>query len=263
MRLFSTIKQKTFRDFADIIEWIVHTPETIIWRFTRYKAGIKNGAKLIVRDKQVAVLANKNQFADVYQPGEYELTPINMPVISTLKGWKYGYNSPFKVDVYFVNTKEFLNFSWGTNNPIMVPDTEFGPIRMSAYGSYSFRVQDDPIIFIRNVVGQDGKFTTESVIEQLRKFVIKKFTDYLHQSKIASIYQAANLNGFSSELTKVMKEYFSEYGIELTKFSIEKISLPDAVEAALDQRTCKGVVGKMATYTQMHFADTLKNAVNN
>ena len=263
MSFFNKIKQKAFSEFIDIIEWTDDTADTMIWRFPRYNAEIKNGAQLTVRETQVAVLVNEGQFADVYQPGRYELTTSNMPILTTLKGWKYGFNSPFKVDVYFVNTKQFLNLRWGTANPIMMRDPEFGPIRMRAFGSYCFRVEPDPIKFIRNVAGTDGHFTTDSVTEQLRNFVITKFTDYLAESKIAALDLASNLNEFSSELTIALKEDFSEYGIELTKFLIENISLPEAVEEALDKRTSMGVIGNMTTYTQMQFADSLKDAANN
>ena len=263
MSLLRKIKQKAFSEFIDIIEWTDDTADTMIWRFPRYQAEIKNGAQLTVRETQIAVLVNEGQFADVFQPGRYELTTSNMPILTTLKGWKYGFNSPFKVDVYFVNTKQFLNLRWGTANPIMMRDPEFGPIRMRAFGSYCFRVQPDPIKFIRNVAGTDGNFTTESVTEQLRNFVITKFTDYLAESKIAALDLAANLNEFSSELNIALKNDFADYGIELTKFLIENISLPEAVEEALDKRTSMGVIGNMTTYTQMQFADSLKDAANN
>ena len=263
MSLFDRIKQKAFNEFIDIIEWIDDTADTMIWRFPRYHAEIKTNAQLTVRETQIAVLVNEGQFADVFQPGRYQLTTSNMPILTTLKGWKYGFNSPFKVDVYFVNTKQFLNLRWGTANPIMMRDPEFGPIRIRAFGSYCFRVEPDPTRFIRNVAGTDGNFTTEGVAEQLRNFVITKFTDYLAESKIAALDLAANLNEFSTELNIALKHDFSEFGIELTKFLVENISLPEAVEEALDKRTSMGVIGNMTTYTQMQFADSLKDAANN
>ena len=186
-----------------------------------------------------------------------------MPILTTLKGWKYGFNSPFKVDVYFVNTKQFLNLKWGTANPIMMRDPEFGPIRMRAFGSYCFRVESDPTKFIKNVAGTDGNFTTDGISEQLRNFVITKFTDYLGESKIAALDLAANLNEFSEGLRIALKDDFSDYGIEITKFLVENISLPEAVEEALDRRTSMGVIGNMTAYTQMQFADSLKDSANN
>lgn len=263
MSFFNKIKQKAFGEFIDIIEWTDSTADTMIWRFPRYQAEIKNGAQLTVRETQIAVLVNEGQFADVFQPGRHVLTTSNMPILTTLKGWKYGFNSPFKVDVYYVNTKQFLNLRWGTANPIMMRDPEFGPIRMRAFGSYCFRVDADPIKFIRNVAGTDGNFSTESISEQLRNFVITKFTDYLAESKIAALDLAANLNEFSAALTLGLQDDFAEYGIVLTKFLVENISLPEAVEEALDKRTSMGVIGNMTTYTQMQFADSLKDAANN
>ena len=263
MALFNKIKQKAFGEFIDIIEWTDDTSDTMIWRFPRYNSEIKNGAQLTVRETQVAVLVNEGQFADVFQPGRHELTTSNMPILTTIRGWKYGFNSPFKVDVYFVNTKQFLNQRWGTANPIMMRDPEFGPIRLRAFGSYNFSVQEDPIPFIKNVAGTSGEFTTEGISEQLRNFVITKFTDYLGESKIAALDLAANMNEFSQELTIGLKDDFAEYGIELTRFLVENISLPEAVEEALDRRTSMGVIGNMTAYTQMQFADSLKDSANN
>ena len=263
MALFNKIKQKAFGEFIDIIEWTDDTSDTMIWRFPRYNSEIKNGAQLTVRETQVAVLVNEGQFADVFQPGRYELTTNNMPILTTLKGWKYGFNSPFKVDVYFVNTKQFLNQRWGTANPIMMRDPEFGPIRLRAFGSYHFRVQEDPIPFIKNVAGTSGEFTTEGLSAQLRNFVITKFTDYLGESRIAAFDWSANMNEFSQELTIGLKDDFAEYGIELTRFLVENVSLPEAVEEALDRRTSMGVIGNMTAYTQMQFADSLKDSANN
>lgn len=264
MALFKKIGEKLMNEFIDIIEWLDDSGDTVIWRFPRYQNEIKNGAQLTVRESQVAVLVNEGQFADIYQPGRYALTTANMPILSTLKGWKYGFNSPFKVEVYFVNTKQFLNLKWGTANPIMMRDPEFGPIRMRAFGSYCFRVNAaDPTKFIKNVAGTDGHFTTDEINEQLRNFVITKFTDYLAESKIAALDLASNLNEFSTALTQGLQPDFNDYGIELTKFLIENISLPEAVEEALDRRTSMGIVGDMGKYTQFQFADSLKAGAMN
>jgi membrane protease subunit (stomatin/prohibitin family) len=260
MALFDKLRA----ELIDIIEWTDNTSDTMIWRFPRYQAEIKNGAQLTVRESQVAVLVNEGQFADIYQPGRHVLSTNNMPILTTLKGWKYGFNSPFKVDVYFVNTKQFLNQRWGTANPIMMRDPEFGPIRIRAFGSYNFRIDaQDPTKFITNVAGTSGEFTTDGVTDQLRNFVITKFTDHLAESKIAALDMAANLNEFSGSLTTALKDDFAEYGIELTRFLVENISLPEAVEQALDRRTSMGVIGNMGAYTQMQFADSLKAGAEN
>lgn len=251
MSFFGKIKQKVFSEFIAIIEWTDDSADTIIWRFPCYRAEIKNGAQLIVRENQVAVLVNKGVIADVYQPGHYMLTAHNMPILTSQKGWKNDFNSSFNVDVYFVTTVRTLKLRWGMVNPIIMRDSEFGSIRMLAVGSYSFRVEPDPIKFIRNIVSTIINFTADSLREQFHNFVITKFTTYLSKSKIEAFDLAANLNEFSNELTIALKNDFSDYGIELTQFSVENITLPEAVEEALDERIRMGVIGDMTTYIQM------------
>lgn len=246
-------------EFIDIIEWVDDTQDTIVWKFPRYQNAIKNGAQLTVRESQVAVLVNEGQFADVFQPGRYELTTKNMPILTTLMGWKYGFNSPFKVDIYFVNTKQFLDQKWGTKNPIMLRDPEFGPIRIRAFGSFCFKVQNDPKKFITSVSGTNSNFTTEGIAEQIRNFIITRFTDAVAESKIPVLDMAANLNEYSEKIQKIIKPSADGYGLDLTQFLVENISLPEAVQEALDRRSSMGIIGKdnMNAYTQMQFADSL------
>lgn len=263
MSLLGKAKQKAFRRSIDLIEWIVHTPKTVIWHFSPYSAYFKYGVPLRVRKGQIAVLVSKGKFADTYQPGEYELTTSNMPILATMNGWKRGFNSPFKLDVYFVSTKQFSDMPWITKNPVLMHDAEFGPIHICAFGRYSFRVHHNPIVFIRNVVGTDGQFTTDSVTEQLRKFVITKFTDYLTDSNIAAFDLTTDLKEFSYDFTVDMKNYFLEYGIELNNFLVESIALPKIVEAALSKKTSKRSIGNMTTYTEMKFDDSFRNETVN
>lgn len=246
-------------EFIDIIEWVDDTQDTIVWKFPRYQNAIKNGAQLTVRESQVAVLVNEGQFADVFQPGRYELTTKNMPILTTLMGWKYGFNSPFKVDIYFVNTKQFLDQKWGTKNPIMLRDPEFGPIRIRAFGSFCFKVQNDPKKFITSVLGTNSNFTTEGIAEQIRNFIITRFTDAVAESKIPVLDMAANLNEYSEKIQEIIKPSADGYGLDLTQFLVENISLPEAVQEALDRRSSMGIIGKdnMNAYTQMQFADSL------
>lgn len=267
MSLFDRIKQKGVNKIIDVIIWTDDITDAIIWRFPRYHGKIKHGAQLTVRVKQVAVLMSKGQFADMYQPGRYELTTKNMPILTALKGWKCGFSSPFVADIFFISTKKFLNMPWGTAHPIMMRDPEFGPIRLSAFGSYSFRVVPYPIKLVRKVAETDGNFSSDRVTEQLHNFAMTKFTHYLAESKIAVLDLAANLNEFSSELTIALKDDFSEYGIELIKFSIENISLPESVENALDRQLRRGVLSNSPTHTQIaksqngHTAKTQSNAI--
>lgn len=263
MNLLKKIKQRAFRRSVDIIEWIVHAPKCTLWRYSPNYAYFENGTRLRVREGQMAVLVNEGRFADVYQPGEYELTVKNMPILSTIKGWKLNFNAPFKIDVYFINTKHFEGMSWATSNSILIDDTRFGPIHITAYGSYSFRVENNPIVYIKNVAGSGNHFTTNGIAEQLRRFVVTKFTDYLVEFNIGALELKTELKELSNDFTYAMKEDFSDYGIELTQFVIEKVTLPKVVDAALSKETTKRNIGNIETYTVMNFDDMFKGATIN
>ncbi|HNC73114.1 MAG TPA: SPFH domain-containing protein, partial [Chitinophagales bacterium] len=187
----------TFRnEFIDIIEWTDNSNDTIVWKFPRFQNEIKTGAQLTVRESQVAVFLNEGKLADVYQPGRYELSTANMPILTTLKGWKYGFNSPFKVDIFYVNTKQFTDQKWGTKNPITLNDPRFGMIEIRAFGNFSFRVTDAGK-FMKEIVGTDGQFTTEEIANQLRALVVTKLTDAIAESKLKIEEFASNLEEFS------------------------------------------------------------------
>src|SRR5512138_534496 len=162
-----TLWEKAVAELIDIIEWTDESTDTMVWRFPRYENEIKNGAQLIVRQSQAAVFVNRGEIADIFHPGQHRLNTENLPVLSTLMGWKYGFHSPFKAEVYFVNTRNFTNLKWGTQNPIMLRDPEFGPVRLRAYGTYVMRVTE-PSRFIREIVGTGGHFTVDGVAEQLK-----------------------------------------------------------------------------------------------
>lgn len=253
---------KLKNEFIDIIEWLDPTNDTIVHRFERYQNEIKMGAKLTVRESQVAVFINEGQIADVYKPGMYTLQTENMPILSTLKGWKYGFNSPFKAEVYFVNTKKFLDNKWGTPNPVMLRDPEFGPIRIRAFGVYEFRVED-AALFIRDVVGTDGDFTTEQVTNQLRNIIVTRFTDAVGEAKIPVLDMASNYNEFSEKVSGVIISEYKEYGLNMTKFLVSNISLPPNVEEALDKRSSMGIIGNMSQYTQFQAANAMEAAATN
>ncbi len=249
-------------EFIDIIEWLDPTNDTMVYRFERYQNEIKNGAKLTVRESQVAVFINEGQIADIFQPGMYTLTTENLPILATLKGWKYGFNSPFKAEVYFLNTKNFTDLKWGTPNPIMLRDPEFGPIRLRSFGSYAMRIKE-PATFIKEIVGTDGNFTTENIIEQLKNIVITRFTDAIGEAKIPVLDMASNYNELSKFLEDKIKSDFLKYGIELTIFLIGNISLPPNVEEALDKRSSMGIIGDLSKYTQYQAADSMTKAAEN
>lgn len=249
-------------EFIDIIEWLDPTNDTMVYRFERYQNEIKNGAKLTVRESQVAVFINEGQIADIFKPGMYTLTTENLPILATLKGWKYGFNSPFKAEVYFINTKNFTDLKWGTPNPIMLRDPEFGPIRIRAFGNYAMRVNDSST-FIKEIVGTDGNFTTDKIIEQLKNIVITRFSDAIGEAKIPVLDMASNYDEISKYLENKIKPEFMEYGIELTKFLVSNISLPPNVEEALDKRTSMGIIGDLSKYTQFQAAESMTAAAEN
>lgn len=249
-------------EFIDIIEWLDDSKNTMVYRYERYDNEIKYGAKLVVREGQAAAFVNMGQLADVFEPGMYELETRNLPILSKLQGWKHGFESPFKAEVYFVSTRQFTDLKWGTKNPIMMRDPEFGPVRLRAFGSYAIRV-GDPATFLREIVGTDGHFTKEEVIDQLRNIVVSRFTDALGESKVAVLDLAANydeLGGFIGE--KIAPE-LAEYGLDLTKLLVENISLPQNVEEVLDKRTSMGVIGDLGKYTQFQAANAMEAAAEN
>ena len=249
-------------ELIDIVQWLDDTNDTIVHRFDRRNNEIKYGAQLVVREGQAAVFVNEGQLADVFAPGTHTLQTQNLPILSTLKGWKYGFESPFKTEVYFVSTRQFTDLKWGTMNPIMVRDPEFGPVRLRAFGTYTLRVSD-PATFIRQVVGTDGRFTTDEIVNQLRNLIVSEFADIIASSKIPVLDMAGNQNELAEFIGNKMKGDFAKYGVEVPKLLIENISLPPEVEAALDKRTSMGVVGNLDAYTKYQAAEALRDAAKN
>ena len=238
MGLFDKLRN----EFIDIIDWTDNTNDTVVYKFPRFQNEIKMGAQLTVRESQIAVFMNEGQIADVFQPGMYTLSTQNMPILSTLKGWKYGFNSPFKADVFFVSTKQFTNQKWGTKNPIPIRDLEFGPIRIRAFGSYNFRV-NDAAKFFKEIAGTSSEFTVDEVNEYLRNLAVSRGTDAIASSKIPILDLASNYDEVSKIITEKVKPEFNEIGIDITKFLIENISLPEDVEKKLDARSGMNILG--------------------
>ncbi len=262
MGIFDAIRDKALGQFIDVIEWVDATRNTLVWKFPRGDNEIKNGAQLIVRESQAAVFLHEGELGDVYGPGRVELTTNNIPILTTLKSWKYAFNSPFKADVYFVNTRQFTDQKWGTANPIMLRDAEFGPIRLRAFGSYSFCVTD-PGKFIITMAGTNPLLVSEDVSGQLRNMLVSRFADALGEAKIPALDLAAHYNEMGDLLRNLLQKDFDQYGITLSTFLIENISVPPAVEEALDKRTQMGVLGDTGKYTQFQAANALGDAAKN
>lgn len=226
MGLFDKIKEKLSHEFIDIIEWLDYTDDTICHRFERYQNEIKNNAKLIVREGQMAVFINEGQLADVFEPGTYTLSTQNLPILTTLKGWKYGFDSPFKAEVYFVNTHLFTDEKWGTKNAITLNDERFGLVEIRAFGTYAFRVSD-PGKFIIDIVGTDNNFTNFEINEHLKSLIATRFTDTVGEANLPIELYAANTSELSETCQEVMQPEFQSVGISLEKFYIENVSMPE------------------------------------
>lgn len=226
MGIFDKIKEKLTNEFIDIIEWLDYTDDTICHRFERYQNEIKNGAKLIVREGQTAVFVNEGQLADVFTPGTYTLNTQNLPILATLKGWKYGFNSPFKAEVYFVNTHLFTDEKWGTKNPITLNDERFGLVEIRAFGTYAFRISDAGL-FVKDIVGTDNNFTNFEINEHLKSLIATRFTDTVGEANLPIELYAANTSELSETCKEVMQPEFQSVGISLEKFFIENVSMPE------------------------------------
>ncbi|MEM6895524.1 MAG: SPFH domain-containing protein [Bacteroidota bacterium] len=226
MDIFGKIKEKLSNEFIDIVEWLDYTDDTIAHRFERYQNEIKNGAKLIVREGQTAVFVNEGQLADVFTPGTYDLTTKNLPILATLKGWKYGFNSPFKAEVYFVNTHLFTDEKWGTKSPITLSDERFGLVEIRAFGTYAFRISDAGK-FIIDIVGTDNNFTNYEINEHLKSLIATRFTDTVGEANLPIELYAANTSELSETCKEVMAPEFESVGISLEKFYIENVSMPE------------------------------------
>jgi membrane protease subunit (stomatin/prohibitin family) len=250
--------------FIDIIEWTEPSQNDILaYRFPRHNNEIKMGAKLVVREGQAALFVNEGVLSDIFlNAGTYTLTTQNLPILSTLKGWKYGFNSPFKAEVYFISMRQFTDQKWGTQNPIMLRDPEFGPVRVRAFGSYAFHVAD-PATFLKQLVVTDPMFEAFEISNQLRNTIISRFVDAMGQAKIAVLDLAGNYDKISKVAGEVIKPDLASFGLALTSFLIENISLPPEVEQALDQRTKMGVLGDLSKYTQYKTAEAIGDAAKN
>ena len=262
MSIFDKVKDEAMHQFIEVIEWLDNTGDTMVYRFPVQGQEIKNGAQLIVRESQAAVFVHEGQVADVFGPGRFTIDGGNTPILSKLGAWKYGFNSPFKSEVYFVNTKQFTDMKWGTSNPVMLRDQDFGIVRLRAFGAYSLRISD-PSGFIKEIAGTNAHFQTEDIDGQLKRAIVTEFTDALGELKIPALDLAAQYKEMGEAIRGKINEEFSSWGLEVTKFFIENISVPPEVEAALDKRASMGALGDAQKYMQFQAADALRDAAQN
>ncbi len=243
-------------EFIDVIDWTDDTRDTMVWRFERHGNAIKYGAKLTVREGQAAVFIHEGQLADTFGPGMYMLETNNMPLLTTLQNWDHGFNSPFKSEIYFVSTTRFNDQKWGTKNPIMCRDPEFGPVRLRAFGTYSMRVSD-AALFLKEIVGTDGEFTADEVSTQIRNIIVQEFSRVIASAGIPVLDMAANTADLGKLVTTAIAPLITGYGLTLPEFYIENISLPEEVEKALDKRTSVGLSGDLDKFMQYSAAEAM------
>ena len=253
MALLDFIKKQ----FIDIIEWTDDSRDTLSYRFPDEDKEIKRGAQLIVRESQVAQFIYLGQFGDTFGPGKYDLVTDNIPILSDLKGWKYGLESPFKADVYYVITRVFTGNKWGTANPIMMRDQDFGIVRMRAYGIFDFKVVD-PKLFLKEVAGTDDHFRLDEFSDTMRSRVVSVFSEALAQSKIPALDVAARYGELGEALRPLINpQMISKYGIEVQSFIVENVSVPAEVEQAIDKRSSMAAVGNLNDYVKFQLAQGL------
>jgi len=243
-------------EFIDVIHWVDDSRDTMVWRFEREGHEIKYGAKLTVREGQAAVFVHEGQLADVFTPGLYMLETNNMPVLTTLMHWDHGFKSPFKSEIYYVNTTRFNDLKWGTKNPIICRDPEFGPVRLRAFGTYSVKVTD-PARFLVEIVGTDGEFTMDEISYQIRNIIVQEFSRTVARAGIPVLDMAANTRELGQLVSKQIEPQLAEYGLSLPELYIENISLPPAVEEIMDKRSGMGVIGNLNEYMQFQAAEAL------
>jgi membrane protease subunit (stomatin/prohibitin family) len=251
--------KKLAGELIDIIEWLDDSNNTLVYRFERMNNEIKYGAKLTVREGQMAVFINEGQLADVFKPGMHTLTTQNLPILSTLKGWKYGFESPFKAEVYFVSTRKFTDLKWGTPGPATMRDKEFGIVRATAFGIYTIRVKE-PGIFIKDISGTEGRFTTEQIQENLRGKIGLRIKEVMPELGLSIIDLEAKVSQMGQMLRERIGGDFETMGLELCEVQVQDVGLPEEVEKAIDKRGAIAAVGNLQAYTQYETASAIKDA---
>ncbi len=242
--------------FIEIIESITPDPNLLMWKYADQDKEIKNGAKLTVRDSQVALFLNEGQLADVFKPGLHELSTENIPILSRLKGWKYGFKSPFKADVYFFNTRHFVNNKWGTPAPILMNDPQFGQIRIRAFGSFDIQIKDIATFF-RQYAGSFERFTIFELQHELRDYIAPKFGEVLSNENITVTDVAGNITELGKKIEPFIKPYLESFGLELTQFVVTSVTLPEEVTKHYDNITNMNMVSDMDKFTQFNTAKAI------
>lgn len=246
-------------ELIEIIEWTDDSRDTLSYRWPDEDKEIKNGAQLIVRESQVAQFVYLGQFGDTFAPGKHTLTTDNIPILTTLKGWKYGFNTPFKADIYYVSTRLFTGNKWGTSNPVMMRDNDFGIVRARAFGTYDFRITDVKL-FLKEVAGSDQHFRLDEFADTMRSRIVSLFSEALAQAKIPVLDVAARYSEVGAALLPLINPVTTaKYGLELTSFILENVSLPPEVEQSIDKRSSMAAVGNLNDYVKFQMAQGMEH----
>lgn len=232
------------KQFLDIIQWLEETHNTLVYRFPMQDQEIQNGAQLTVRPGQVAIFVDKGQIADVFGPGMYKLETANLPLLSNLQNWNYGFKSPFKADVFFINMKEFLGNKWGTANPVWIPDSQFGQVQIRAHGGYTFKIEN-PVKLLNNVAGVKSIYRLEDISVQLRQIIVNQFTDVVGSLHLTVAQIASNYNEIAAALKETLAVPFGELGLSINQFTISNIGLPEEIEKSLRELTHMNILSSV------------------
>lgn len=244
-------------ELLEIIEFNDDSRDTLVWRFPDEDKTIKNGAQLIVRESQLAQFVYLGQFGDCFGPGKHTLTTDNIPVLNKLKGWKYGFQSPFKADVYYITTRLFTGNKWGTANPVMMRDADFGVVRLRAFGSFDFKIVDAPV-FLKEVAGTDQHFRLDEFADTMRSRIVSVFSEALASCGVPALDVASRYSELGEALLPLINpQVTAKYGIEITSFIVENVSVPPEVEAAIDKRSSMGAIGNLNDYVKFQMAESM------
>ena len=244
-------------ELLEIIEFNDDSRDTLAWRFPDADKSIKNGAQLIVRESQVAQFVYLGQYGDCFTPGKHSLVTDNIPVLTKIKGWKYGFESPFKADVYFVTTRLFTGNKWGTSNPVMMRDKDLGVVRMRAFGTFDFKIMDPPV-FLKEVAGTDNHFLLSEFADTMRSRIVSVFSEALASCGVPALDVAMRYSELGDALLPLINPHVTtKYGIEITSFLVENVSVPPEVEAAIDKRSSMGAIGNLNDYVKFQMGESM------
>lgn len=249
-------------EFIEVIDWVEQDKDTLLWKFPDKDANIKYGAQLTVRESQSAIFVDEGQIADIYEPGRHKLITDNMPILTTLKSWKHGFDSPFKADVYFLSTRTFTNLKWGTPNPVILRDPQFKQVRVKAFGTYFIKIKD-PRKFFTEFAGTARELRIYEVEDRLRDIVSPKFAEALGEAGVSVLDMVSNYSELGDQIAPMIQMDLEPFGIELTKFQITSTSLPKEVEAFYDKMTNMNMVENMNKFQQFQQANAIEKAAEN